>query len=142
MTCCEYRAVMQHRRGGATRAFHYAQDRRMHEIQSVLGFLPYPGTLNLVCDVDFDWSEDHYSAVMLDVVNRRFSLSYGWAPRRAGFWPVLVSDVETTQPIPAFAFRFENEVYPKNLLELVAPERLRDRLVGPDVLVCHVKPCP
>jgi CTP-dependent riboflavin kinase len=108
--------------GGATRAFLHAGSRRMLEIHDALGFMPYPGSLNVQLEEPFDFATDYYRARLLDVVDRRQGLEGEWAERWCRFYPLRV-DAE-----PAFAMRFEGDRYSGDFLELVAPCRLRDRV--------------
>lgn len=106
--------------GGATKAFEYANGRRIGEIERALGVRPYPGSLNMVMGDAFWWGRDYYRAQVLDVVERGKGLDVEWAPRWARFYPVKADSV------PAFAFRFEGERYPDRFVELVSEVRLRD----------------
>lgn len=111
--------------GGATPAFLYADGRRMDEIEQVLGWRPYPGSLNLALAEPFDWDSGYFRSKVLDVVDRKAGLASEWAPRWARFYPVLINRLE------AVAFRFEGERYPATMVELVAPLRLRDHITEP-----------
>jgi SAM-dependent methyltransferase len=109
--------------GGATKAFEYADGRRRREIEEILGFEPYPGSLNLIADEPFEWNEGYYRAQVLDVVERGKGLDVEWQPRWARFYPVCFNGKN------AHAFRFEGESYRKNFVELIASARLRDGLL-------------
>lgn len=111
--------------GGATKAFEYAGGRRMKEIENILGFVPFPGSLNLVGPGDFYNDTGYYRAQILDVKERGHGLDVEWAPRWARFYPVQVNGID------AWAFRFEGEHYAQTLVELIAPIRLRDQLKEP-----------
>lgn len=106
--------------GGATTAFEYADGRRIKEIEAVLGFMAFPGSLNLAVSGPFDWDESYYRAQVLDVTNRFAGFDSEWAPRWARFYPLNI------EKVAAWAFRFEGEVYSRGLMELLAPQRLRD----------------
>lgn len=110
--------------GGATAAFEYAGGRRIGEIGYALGWRPYPGSLNVRLDQPFDWNDRHYRAEILDVVQRGRGLEVEWSPRWVRFYPLTIDGVD------ACAMRFEGERYPPDLLELIAPWRLRDRLTS------------
>lgn len=120
--------------GGARRAFGYAENRRVGEIESVLGFRPYPGSLNLQAVRDFDWDVAYLRARLLDVVDRRAGLESPWAPRWARLYPVQVDG------LAAWAFRFEGESYPRSFLECIASGRLRDALRRREVVLCRQRP--
>ena len=106
-----------HGSGGATAAFTHAGGRRIGEIQKILGFTPFPGSLN--CRVKgFDWDRKYFRTQVLDVTNRREGLDSEWTPRWARFYPCDVG----------YAFRFEGETYKEWFVELIAPWRLRDGL--------------
>jgi len=112
-------ALPQDGSGGASKAFNYADGRRIREIEATLGIRPIPGSLNAMT-ISFDWDRDYYRAQILDVADRASGLDSKWAPRWARFYPV------TFDGIAAFAFRFEGETYLPNFVELIAARRLRD----------------
>ena len=114
--------------GGATRCFLHAGARRMLEIHEVLGFVPYPGSLNVQLDARFDFGRAYYRGSILDVADRRQGLDGEWVPRRCRFYPLSVDGQE------AFAMRFEGEKYREDFLEVIASGRLRDR-IGTDVQI-------
>lgn len=118
--------------GGASKAFVHADERRIGELERILGFRPYPGTLNLVLDRPFDWNAPHLSGEVLELVNRKAGLDSAWAPRLVRLYPVILDgDIE------AWALRWDSDWYGADFIELVAPTRLRD-LVGtmPRVTLC------
>jgi SAM-dependent methyltransferase len=116
--------------GGATKAFEYAENRRMDEMEEILGWRPFPGSLNIQLDKPFDWNSGYYRAQVLDVADRSKGLSSPWVSRWARFYPVKMDG------IPAMAFRFEGEQYRAYFMELIAPQKLRDVCAGPDVTIC------
>ena len=123
--------------GGATRAFEYAGGRRMQEIERILGFKPYPGSLNLSASAPFDFDSHYYRSPMLDVTTRPSGLDSPWSLRQMRFYPVAIDG------IPAYALRFEGERYPLTLVELIAPEKLRDSAklhTGKTVLLTRTVP--
>lgn len=115
--------------GGASKAFAYANGRRIKEIEMVLGITPVPGSLNLEAAQPFDWNHRYFRAQILDVVNRRSGLDSEWAPRWCRFYPLFVEGDEYTR---AWAMRFENEhyangkPYPETLIELVSGYNFRE----------------
>lgn len=111
--------------GGASKAFAYANGRRMDEIESVLGVRPIPGSMNVDLPEPFQWDARYYRARVLDVADRGAGLDSDWRPRWARFYPVNVDGG------PAWAFRFEGEHYPATFVELIADRRLR----GADVVI-------
>lgn len=115
--------------GGATKAFEYAGGRRIAEIERILGWRPFPGSLNVSLDGPFGWQDGFYRAQILDVTNRHRGFDSEWAPRWARFYPVTIDGED------ACALRFEGERYPETLMELLAPDRLRDMIPGPSVTV-------
>jgi SAM-dependent methyltransferase len=119
--------------GGATRAFNYAGSRRCVEIDRLLGFYPYPGSINLELQGDFDWESGYYRSQILDVLDRRAGLNSEWVPRWCRFAPVELSGHA------AFAMRFEGERYPLNFVEVISHARLRDTLRGDRVALCITK---
>ena len=115
--------------GGAARAFEYDEGRRCREIAGILGWRPYPGSLNLTLDGPFGWEDGFYRARVLDVVNRAKGFESEWTPRWARFYPVMIDGED------ACAMRFEGENYSETFMELLAPDRLRDLVAGPTVTI-------
>lgn len=115
--------------GGATKAFNYADGRRIEEISAIVGIEPVPGSLNLRLDADFDFDRGYYSGRVMDVVDRRNGFDSEWATRPARFYPLAVDG------IGAYAFRFEGEGYDGRFIELISNCVLRDRIAGPRVTV-------
>lgn len=126
-----YVGEMQAGAGGATKAFEYADGRRMDEIERVLGWRPIPGSLNVRLDRPFGWEDGFYRARILDVKDRAKGLQSEWQPRWARFYPVTIDGED------ACAFRFEGEKYDPAFLELIAPDRLRDLVPGPKVVIAR-----
>jgi hypothetical protein len=114
--------------GGATKAFLFAEERRSKEIEGILGFKPFPGSLNMVLDKSFDWDHKYFRSQVLDVKDRKQGINSEWTPRWARFYPVEMEGQD------AWAFRFEGERHPDNFVELIAPIRLRDFIKGPTKL--------
>lgn len=112
--------------GGAAPCFLYADGRRQKEIEHVLGFLPYPGSLNLRMEMPFDFEEHYVRAEILDVVARGMGLDVDWAPRWCRFYPLAING------IPVEAIRFEGDNYPLTMVELIAPHGLRYQLRNSD----------
>lgn len=115
--------------GGAVPAFEYANKRRMTELSKVVGYWPYPGSLNLRMGQNFPWDEGYYRAKILDVVDREVGVHGEWEERWARFYPVemmgITSGGKQRDKIQAFAFRFEGETdYPDNFVEVIAHENL------------------
>lgn len=108
--------------GGAAPAFEYADGRRVREIGDVLGFEPFPGSLNLVSDEPFNWDQDYFRAQILDVARRGEGLDVEWLPRWMRFYPVSIEGQK------AWAIKFEGEAYHPKFLELIAPVKLREAL--------------
>lgn len=114
--------------GGASKAFAYADGRRIREIAAVIGAEPYPGSLNVHLSEPFDWTAPHDLAYVLDVETRGKGLDVKWRPRTACFYPVTIGCDGKEQD--AWVFRFQGERYPPSFVELVAPVRLRDGLTS------------
>lgn len=110
--------------GGASKAFAYADGRRIEEIFDALGFVPIPGSLNVTLSHPFDLNRHYYRVPILDVVDRSKGLESKWAPRWCRFYPVMVSG-EGQSRFPAVAMRFEGERYSEKFIELVAERSLR-----------------
>lgn len=105
---------------GASKAFEYANGRRIEEIRAALGVEPVPGSLNLRTFAPFWWDHDHYVADVADVVDRRRGLSSAWAPRRCRFYPLKVNGAA------AYAMRFDGERYGDDFVEVISDIRLRE----------------
>jgi SAM-dependent methyltransferase len=114
--------------GGASNAFAYADGRRIQEIETILRMRPKPGSFNLETAGPFKWTERYYRAQILDVVDRSLGLDSQWAMRWARFYPVMGN---------AFAFRFEDESYPDNFVELIAEYLLADVIGRQRVVLCN-----
>lgn len=109
--------------GGASKAFAFADNRRIKEIAAILGMTPFPGTLNIRLNHPFGFLRDCYRAPLLETLDRT-NLNAEWQPRWARFYPIVVNEIDV------HAIRFEGESYPTNYLEVIAPERLRDKITG------------
>jgi 2-polyprenyl-3-methyl-5-hydroxy-6-metoxy-1,4-benzoquinol methylase len=112
--------MLVHGAGGATKAFKYAENRRMREIEQALGYWPQAGSLNIRLTDTFDWNKGYYRIQMKDVRDRSQGLDSDWVDRWARMYPVSVGGVE------GHAFRFEGESYPDNFLEVVSAFKIRD----------------
>jgi len=106
--------------GGASKAFLYANERRIDELQTILGVRPLPGSMNVALDQDFEWGDRYFRAPLLDVVERGKGLDVGWANRPVRLYPVMCDDKQ------AWIMRFEGEVYPLNFVELISNQRLEN----------------
>lgn len=115
--------VVQSGAGGASKAFEFADGRRIAEIESILGLRPWAGSLNVLLAEPFNWSIGYFRAPLLDVMHRAAGLGSAWSPRWARFYPL---EIEGLEAVPLWAIRFEGENYPENFMELIAPVRLRD----------------
>lgn len=125
-----YTGTIQSGAGGASKAFEYANGRRIEEIAHILGVKPVPGSLN-VLTAGFHWDFGYFRSEVLDVVQRGKGLDVEWAPRWARFYPITVNE------IPAFAFRFEGERYDNGFVEIISDRRLRDHIQGEKVRICR-----
>ena len=123
--------VLQSGAGGASKAFEYADGRRISEIERVLGFRPVPGSLNVQLDRPFAWDDGFFRAQILDVKDRAKGLQSEWEPRWARFYPLTIDGED------ACAIRFEGERYDPAFLELIAPDRLRELVPGPQVTIAR-----
>jgi hypothetical protein len=65
---------------------------------------------------------------MRSLVDRSLGLDSEWAMRWARFYPVMGN---------AFAFRFENESYPDNFVELIAEYLLADVIGRQQAVLCN-----
>lgn len=112
----------EHRKGagGASKAFLYANERRMDEIESILGVRPIPGSVNLYLNEDFEWGDRYFRGPVLDVAERGKGLDVPWSYRPARFYPVECNGKQ------AWVMRFEGEAYPLNFVEVISDQRLAD----------------
>lgn len=115
--------------GGATKAFNYADGRRIAEIAAITGHEMVPGSLNIRLDAEFDFGRGYYPGEVFDVADRTKGFESEWRPRRARFYPVKVDGVD------ALAFRFDGEGYDGRFIELISDCILRDRVAGPRVVI-------
>jgi len=115
-----WKGLPKHGAGGASKAFVYSENRRQKEVEKVLGYFPLPGSLNVILESPFHWDRNYYRAKVLDVKDRSKGLESEWYPRWTRFYPVKVNDIE------GHVFRFENEKYPLNFIEVLSETRLRD----------------
>jgi hypothetical protein len=106
-------AEVVHGNGGATIAWQAFENRRIKEVEYILGYAMVPGSLNLNCEQNFDWNYGYYRAQILDP-----RLTGDWEPRWCRFYPVIYKGMNV------FAFRFEDERYAENFVELIADRRL------------------
>lgn len=115
--------------GGASKAFVYNDNARIKELGKAIGYLPFPGSLNVVLDRDFDWDAQYYRSTIKDVVDRQQGIDSQWADRPVRLYPVMVNGQF------AHALRFEGESYPDNFIELISAIRLRDVIGSEKVIV-------
>ncbi len=106
--------------GGASKAFSHDNNRRVNELEEVLGCAMIPGSLNLQADEPFNWDRKYFRTQISDVADRKKGLASEWAPRWCRLYPVLLEG-----DILAYAMRFEGERYRDTLVELVSPTNLR-----------------
>lgn len=125
----EYQGRLVRGAGGASMAALHNGGARLDEYESVLGFRPYPGTLNLMLDRNFRWDEPCLRVVTLDVERRKQGPNTPWVPKPASVYRVDVGGHD------AVIFRHDNERYRLNFVEVLAPIRLRDVIVGSTVTV-------
>ncbi len=127
-----YQGTVKHGAGGASKAFLFENSRRIKEIERITGVKCIPGSLNVWTDEDFDWDKNYYRAEVLDVKDRKKGLFSKWTPKWCRLYPVKV--IEGPVHMRGYAFRFEGENYPKNLVEIVSNVRFRD-FVGERVTI-------
>lgn len=108
--------------GGASKAFVYDENKRANHISYILGKPIFPGTLNVQLDSEFAWDRNYFRAQLPDVQDRSKGLDSEWSLKWVRFYPVMINGIS------AWGMRFEGEKYPLNFLEVIASERLRDRI--------------
>lgn len=109
---------------GATKAFLYKEGRRIKEINNILGYEPYPGSLNVTIPAAFDWDSGYFRVDILDVVERGKGLDTDWKLRKARLYPIEINKWR------GHIFRFEGEKYPLNFIEIISPVKLRQFILN------------
>lgn len=130
------RAALISGAGGATIAFARNNDLRRHEIRATLGYLPYPGSLNLHLMRPFPWGDSAFVCGLILDPEVRGDPGSPWLPRWCRFYPVEVIG-RRGEKISAHLMRFEGERYAATFAELIAPWRLRDLIQGEEVVLCR-----
>jgi CTP-dependent riboflavin kinase len=105
--------------GGASRAFAAFEGRRIRELEAVVGYAPFPGTLNLRLDTPFDFEAPHLEGDVLHKAGRG-----KFHPRRTRLYPVSVDGRH------GHVIRFEGAKYSPKYVGVIAAERLRDHVDG------------
>ncbi len=123
-----YTGLVRKGHGGASKCFVWENERRMDEIKAGLSFRPFPGSLNLMLDKDFDWVNYFKIQFLVMDVIKRPSLTGEWMAFPCNFYPCTVSTDEHFTG--AWAMRFEKDIdrYGKNFIELISPSKIRDVL--------------
>jgi hypothetical protein len=106
--------------GGARHAFEYHNRRRCEEFATILGWIPFAGSLNARLALDFPWDENYYRVQLLDLQDRAKGISSPWSLRWARFYPVQVEGSDTR----AVVFRFDGEAYDTKFVEIVSEKNL------------------
>lgn len=94
-------------------------DRRIGPVERLVGVPLHRGTLNLTLDRPFDWAAEHVTLTLPDAKDWQ-DLDGEWFESPARVSPVLVGYHA------AWAMRLDRSSAPANLIEVVAPVRLRD----------------
>lgn len=115
--------------GGASKAFELHNQRRMDEIEKIVGYRPHPGTLNVTAKKEFNFDWHYYPGMILDMTDRTDPDS-AWEPRETRFYPATINGVK------CHAMRMRGEKYPYNFIELIAPTRLRDIEDIRELIIC------
>lgn len=116
--------------GGASKAFAYAESRRIDEIHHALNFRAVAGTLNLQLGEPFDWDHGYVRFRMLDVIKRGSGLDGPWHQRWMRAYPLAlrVESDDEFQTAPVIALRFEEESYKQYFVEVISRYHLRHTL--------------
>jgi len=125
-----YRGIAQDGCGDASRAMTHERCRRMVEIQKALGYMPFPGSLNMTLDKPFDYSQPHIEADLLNPKTNR-DWTGDWKPATFRFWPIKVNGVACHAVLP------KGKTRPELFLEVYAPVRLRDH--GKEFSIAHAQ---
>tara|TARA_Y100000004_G_scaffold126365_1_gene142225 strand:+ start:1 stop:1749 length:1749 start_codon:yes stop_codon:yes gene_type:complete len=133
-----YNATVRQGVKSATMSFGAFNNRRVEELDTIIGEQVYPGTLNLRIK-NFDWEGESYlREKMWDVVDRKHAKSVGlehksvrWYKRFIRLYPVRlhIGDYRTR----AYIWRAEKDKYHKNLkygtfVEIISAEHFRKNL--------------
>lgn len=111
--------------GGASRAFLAREKQRIIELQALIGYAPYPGTLNLRLKHGFDWDAPHVQGSIWH------ASPSGGGLRGVRLYPVALSSNNIAQAdCMGHVIRFENASYPDTYIGVIAPVRLRELFDG------------
>lgn len=105
---------------GASKAMVYNNGARADEVESILGFRPYAGSLNLRYEGEPDLSQGYYRTTIQEFP--RGNIEGRWYPRMTRFYPVTIDGYQ------AVAVHFEDKTWGRGLTECYAPIRLRDHI--------------
>lgn len=124
---------IQNGSGGASKAFAYAKGRRGEEFFKLTGMNPYPGSLNVLLEKDFNWDFGYYVGDFLDVERRGIELDIAeWKKFRVRIYPVKIKKYGAETPIGGHSYlmRFEKDMdrYKKNFVEVISNCRIRNIL--------------
>lgn len=123
--------VVREGSGGATRAFTFADCRRIREIENGLGLHAYPGSLNLhAFEPKLDWDKNYYPIQLMDVINRKLGFNSDWGPRTCRLYPLTMQTHMGESSVPVYAMRFHKDTYPRGLIEVIAEGKLRHLLTN------------
>lgn len=114
-----YKGKAQDGGGGASKAMAAHRCRRMLEIREVLGWTPFPGSLNLTLDKPFDRSQPKISA-MIHEKQPGGDYESKWEQKLFHFWPIKINGID------AAAVLIDGKQHSAHFLEVYAPVRLRD----------------
>jgi len=119
----------KHGAGGASIAFMHGRGARMDAIRDILGFTPFPGSLNVDLDRNFEWGSGYFRADLMDWRNRSEGFDSPICIKKVRFYPVTVNDYH------AYVMRFEKDDYAPNFVEIVADCKLRDVLADDMIIL-------
>ncbi len=118
--------------GGASRAFEKNNGRRIKEIEKGLEIIPFPGSLNVTLDKNFNWGKHKSVKFPVLDVNRK-NKKLPWQPHMCNFYHVIISAKKNPDyKYNAWIIRWDRDIktkrYKDNYVGIVAEVNLRNAL--------------
>lgn len=117
-----YKGKAQDGGAGASRAMAHERCRRMLELKEILGYMPFPGSLNLSLDRPFDYSQPCIEAEVLNPQSVH-NFDAPWVKEVFQFWPITIAGIEAHAVCMKRRHRAQRQ---PTFMEVYAPVRLRD----------------
>ena len=114
---------------GASRAMVARDGARAAEVEEILGYRPFPGSLNIEYGGAPDLRRGYYRASILECPRGNTDApASAWRPRMAKFYPLTINGIQ------AHAVFFEDKHHRPGLTECYSPVRLRDHFTEDEEL--------